>query len=72
MPRFEAVFDCGDDDRLAEWKVVEWTYDDGYGNRFGSKVAHANNKLDAQQQAAILNAAQEVELNGMQECEFDC
>jgi hypothetical protein len=72
MARFEAVFDCGDDDRVSEWKVVEWTYDDGHGNQFGSTIARAQTKLDAEQQAAILNTALEVELNGMQECEFDC
>lgn len=72
MSRFEAVFDCGDDDRLPEWRVVEWISDDGCGNRIGNSVARASNELDAHQQAAILNAALEVEINGMQECEFDC
>lgn len=72
MSRFEAVFDHGDEDYPPEWRIVEWTYDDGCGNRVGNPVARADSELDARQQAAILNAALEVEINGMQECEFDC
>lgn len=72
MARFEAWFDCGDADRLPEWKVVKWSCESEFGSRSGETVAYALDQRDAQQQAAILNAALEVELNGMQECEFDC
>ena len=36
--RFEAVFDCGDDDREPRWSVVEWDYISPSGARSGSKV----------------------------------
>lgn len=39
MARFEAVFYEGEDDeRLPEWQVVEWTVDDGKGNRAGKTI----------------------------------
>ncbi len=71
MSRFEAVFDCGDDDRLPTWEVVEWDYDDGRGNRWGHRAEFAADKHDAERTADLLNAAYERELVANQECEFD-
>jgi len=71
--RFEALLDCGDDDRIPEWEVIEWDYTNPEnGSRYGHCVARAENELDAKQQAAFLNAARELESLEYQECEFDC
>lgn len=69
--RFEPMFDCGDDDRLACWEVIEWDWFDAVGNRSGQRVAYAQDEQDAIEQAAVLNAAYEREQFAQQECEFD-
>ena len=39
MARYEAVlYEGEDDERLPEWTVVEWSADDGHGNRAGKVV----------------------------------
>jgi hypothetical protein len=72
MARFEAVFDCGDDEMLAHWAVVEWTFDDGQGNRIGrtiEKFFGGNAEEDAYDIAAYHN---DMRLNPFESgCEFD-
>jgi hypothetical protein len=72
MARFEAVFYEGDDDRLPAWEVVEWTFDNGQGNRSGRTVETfrgANAEEDAYDIAAFHN---DMLLNPFESgCEFD-
>jgi hypothetical protein len=72
MTRFEASFDCGDDDRLPQWEVVEWTHAGPDGTRWGHRAAYADDKHDAEHTASMLNAAYERSLYDTQGCEFDC
>lgn len=70
--RYEACFDCGDDDRLPCWEVIEWTFDDGRGNRMGGAVAdYGDDRAGAELHASILNTAADVDAFFNQECEFD-
>jgi hypothetical protein len=70
--RFEAVFYEGDEDRLPAWEVVEWTFDDGKGNRIGrtvDKFFGQTAEEDAYDIAAFHN---DMRLNPFESgCEFD-
>ena len=59
--RFEPMLDCGDDDGVPCWEVVEWDWCDSAGNRSGHRVAYASDEQDAINQATILNAAIETD-----------
>lgn len=73
MARFEAVFDPGEDDRLPEWVVVEWTSDNGKGCRSGSAVWRSYNlstgEREAHEIAETMNHEWEIALQ--EACEFD-
>jgi hypothetical protein len=71
MARFEAFFDCGDDDRVPEWCVVEWDWGNEFGSRSGHTAAQAVDEEDAQRIASLLNVAYARSLFDDQECEFD-
>lgn len=70
--RYEAVFDCGDDDRLPAWEVIEWTFDDGKGNRAGNTVDRfygSEAECEAHEVADLLNEAENINFDAG--CEFD-
>lgn len=70
--KYQAMFEPGDDDSIPTWVVVEWTRVDA-DNRVGQVVATfgISEKILAQQEAATLNAAADLELVNSQECEYD-
>ena len=70
--KYEAVFDCGDEEMLAHWAVVEWTFDDGRGNRAGrtiDKFFGSEAECQAHEVADLLNQAENINFDAG--CEFD-
>ena len=68
---YEACFDCGDDDRLPSWDVVEWTHVTTSA-KAGTVVArYYGDEIGAREHASILNTAAAVDAFETQECEFD-
>lgn len=61
--RFEAVFDEGDEDRYATWKVVEWTFTNPVTKARKGKtvVNYCINEYTAVVRAAALNREYEME-----------
>ena len=65
MPRFEAVYNPGEDgERLPSWTVVEWTVTSN-GVRFGRKVEDCGCSDEAEETARdiayVLNTSDELE-----------
>ena len=69
--RYEAVFDCGDDESLPAWEVVEWTVTNENG-RIGKLVDRfygSEAECEAHEVADLLNQADNLEFDPG--CEFD-
>lgn len=59
MARFEVRFDCGDSDRLPEFRVIEWTTITEAG-RVGRTVASFYDEEEAHFNAICLNHEDDV------------
>lgn len=69
--RYEAVFDCGDDETLPAWEVVEWTIVNEKG-RVGNIVDRfygPEAECEAHEIADLLNEAENINFDAG--CEFD-
>lgn len=74
MARFEADFDPGEDDRMPEWVVIEWTFDNGEGCRVGRTIGSfygKNAEVQAKEMAQILQEGYEQEIADWEASEFD-
>lgn len=65
MPKYEAVYYPGEEDRLPSWSVVEWTVNNKVG-RIGRTVEDCGCSADAEEAARdiayVLNASVEQEI----------